>query len=275
MPQAMLEQTLPQPPSGAGIPASVARRPLLKMLLLMLAFMRAGILLRWQFSAMQQEQKLLAIQCWARKVLQILEVEVHCNQRPDSDFAGLVVSNHLSWLDILVIQSLLPGVFVAKVEVGYWPLIGEMARSCATIFVDRATARSAHAMVDSMVAALEQRYPVIAFPEGTSTDGSDLGRFHANVFEGAIRAQTQVQPLSLRYLDSSTGLPAQSAHFTGDTSLLSSLREVLACASITAQVHLCQRIPTVGQTRKSLCQQTHRMIRAQLLAPSQSRERIY
>lgn len=267
----MIDQTLTLPQVNASMPCSTRRPQAFKLLLLAREFIRAGILLRWQFPTLQREQKVQTIKRWASKMLQILEIEVHCNQLPDSDFAGLVVSNHLSWLDILVIQSLMPGVFVAKAEVGRWPLIGAMARSCATIFVDRATARSAHAMVDSTVAAFEQRYTVVAFPEGTSTDGSDLARFHANVFEGAIRAQAQVQPVSLRYVDANTGLPAESAHFTGETTLLASLRKVLASSSIKTQVHLSQRIVAVGHTRKSLCHQAHRVIRAQLLGPLQNR----
>ena len=267
----MLEQTLTQPLVGTGMPSAAGRRPLLKVLLLAQEFIRAGILLRWQFPTLQREQKLQAIQRWASKVLQILEIEVHCNQAPDADFAGLVVSNHLSWLDVLVIQSLMPGVFVAKAEVRYWPLIGAMARNCATIFVDRATARSAHAMVDSTVAAFELGHAVIAFPEGTSTEGHDLGRFHANVFEGAIRAQAPVQPVCLRYVDGSTGLPAESAHFTGETTLLASLRKVIATSAIKTQVHFGPHIGAAGHTRKTLCHQAHRVIRTQLLAQSQYR----
>ncbi len=271
----MIDQTLTLPQVNTSMPGSARRSRKFKLLLLALEFIRAGILLRWQFRGLQREQKLQAIQRWAKQVLRILEIEVHCNQGSDSNFAGLVVSNHLSWLDILVIQSVMPGVFVAKTEVGKWPLIGAMAHSCATIFVDRATARSAHAMVDSTVAAFAQRYSVIAFPEGTSTDGGDLARFHANVFEGAIRAQAPVQPVSLRYVDANTGLPASSAHFTGDMTLLSSLRKVTACSSITTQVQLGQRICSSGHTRKSLCQQTHQVIRAQLLASSPEREKNY
>ena len=267
----MLEQTLPQPLVGTRSAGSTGRHPLRKLLLLVQEFIRAGILLRWQFPTLQREQKLQAIARWASRVLQILEIEVHCNQMPETGFAGLVVCNHLSWLDVLVIQSLHPGVFVAKAEVGYWPLIGTMARSCATIFVDRATARSAHAMVDSTVTAVEQGYAVIAFPEGTSTDGSDLGRFHTNVFEGAIRAKSSVQPVSLRYVDGTTGLPAESAHFTGETTLLASLRKVLATPGIKAQVHLGPRIGAADHTRKTLCHQAHRLIRTQLLVQSQNR----
>jgi 1-acyl-sn-glycerol-3-phosphate acyltransferase len=228
------------------------------------AFFKAWLLLRLRFPRMQREEKLREIQNWSSRVLEILEIEVHCNQVPDSDFTGLMVSNHLSWLDVLVLQSLLPGVFVAKSEVRHWPLIGAMARACETIFVDRASARSAHAMVDSSVAAFEQGYTVIAFPEGTSSDGLDLGHFHANIFEAAIRTRAQVQTITLHYVDALTGIPDKAAHFTGETTLLSSLRKVLARSSIKSQVHMGERIHAIGHTRRSLSHLAHRTIRMQL-----------
>ncbi len=248
---------------------------LLKVLKLMAAFFKAWLLLRLRFPQLQREQRLREIQGWASSVLRILEIEVHCNQGPDADFAGLVVSNHLSWLDILVIQSLLPGVFVAKSEVRRWPIIGAMARACETIFVDRASARSAHAMVDSSAAAFERGYTVVAFPEGTSSDGTDLGNFHTNIFEAAIRAQTQVQTVTLRYVDAMTGQPNKAAHFTGEMTLLSSLRKVLARSNIKTQVHVGERIHAVGHNRRSLSHQAHRTIRTQLLTAPQTQPGNY
>jgi 1-acyl-sn-glycerol-3-phosphate acyltransferase len=243
-----------------------------KVLKLTAEFFKAWCLLRLRFPRLQREERLREIQAWASRVLKILEIEVHCNQTSDSDFAGLVVSNHLSWLDILVIQSLMPGLFVAKSEVRRWPLIGAMACGCETIFVDRASARSAHAMVDSSAAAFEQGYTVVAFPEGTSSDGRELGHFHSNIFEAAIRTRTPVQTITLQYVDTVTGQASQAAHFTGETTLLSSLRTVLAQTNIKTQVHVGERIQAIGHTRRSLCHLAHRIIRTQLLGrpPCQS-----
>jgi len=260
----MLNQ--PIAPSTTSATVSVAGRgfQLVKLLRLAIEFIRGGFLLRRQFPQLQQHERLEAIQSWARRVLQILEVEVVCNKLAPANFAGLVVANHVSWLDVLVIQSLMPGIFVAKSEVRRWPLIGAMAQACQTIFVDRASARSAHAMVDSTVAAFGQQTTVVAFPEGTSSDGAEVGSFHANIFEGAIRSRTDVQPLTLRYLDTDTGMPATAAIFTGDMSLLSSLRQVLGTSTIRTQVHMGSLIAAHGHSRKSLSQQAHRSIQSRL-----------
>jgi 1-acyl-sn-glycerol-3-phosphate acyltransferase len=245
---------------------------LVKLARLAAEFIRGGFLLRLQFPQLQQDERLSAIQHWASRILHILEVKVECNQLAPANFAGLVVANHLSWLDVLVIQSLMPGVFVAKSEVRRWPLIGAMAQACKTIFVDRASARSAHAMVDSTVAAFEQGYTVVAFPEGTSSDGAEVGSFHANIFEGAIRARTDVQPLTLRYVDTATGMPAVAAVFTGEMTLLSSLRRVLGTSTIRTQVHFGNLIAAQGHSRKSLAQQAHRSIQSRLPASSRKGE---
>ena len=172
----------------------------------------------------------------------------------------------MSWLDILVIQSLTPGIFVAKDEVRRWPLVGSVAQACATIFVQRASARSARAMVDAGVAAFTQGYCVIGFPEGTSSDGCDVGAFHSNIFECAIKAQSPVQPLSVRYLNAQTGLPSEAPVFVGDTSLATSLQRVMASRSIQAQLHFGACIPAHGQSRKTLAAQAHQHVRRQLLS---------
>lgn len=238
---------------------------LVRWLLLIAEFARAGWILWRHFPRLQRQGKLDQTRGWAQRVLAILEIDVQCDGAPPADFAGLVVANHVSWLDILVIQSLLPGVFVAKSEVKRWPLLGALAQACATIFVERSSARSAHAMVAASVAAFEKGYCVVGFPEGTSSDGSDLGVFHSNIFEGAIKAASQVQPLTLRYVDAQTGLASDAAAFIGDTSLLSSLRRVMSTSSIQAQLHFEDCISPLGHSRKSLAIQAHSSIRGQLL----------
>lgn len=260
----MLYQPLPQAPAGAESIANADRFPLVKLLRLMLEFFRATLVLWLLFPRLERDDKLRQIQRWAQNVLLILEVEVRSDGELPATCAGLMVANHLSWLDILVLQSLWPGVFVAKAEVRRWPLVGWMARACATIFVERSSRQSARRMTESALAALQQGYSVIAFPEGTSSDGSELAHFHANIFESAIQARSQVQPVTLRYLDAATGRPSDAALFTGDMTLLSSLRKVMARSDIKTRVQFGQCIPAHGQNRKSLALQAHRTIRAQL-----------
>lgn len=235
-----------------------------KLLRLSAEFIRGSLILWRHFPQLPRDDRLHHIQHWARRVLLILQIEIQCDGAPPAARAGLVVANHLSWLDILVIQALMPGVFVAKAEVRRWPLIGAMAQACATIFVQRSSPRSTRAMVDNTAAALAQGYPVVGFPEGTSSDGAGLGVFHTNLFEGAIRAQAHVQTVTLRYVHAQSGLPAEAALFTGNTTLLSSLRKVLASATIRTQVHIGHCIAPDGHTRKSLARQAQLNIHGQL-----------
>jgi 1-acyl-sn-glycerol-3-phosphate acyltransferase len=245
---------------------SAPRSRLRKSLGIALQFGRGAWTVSVRFPGLHKAQRLLEIQRWARQLLAILEIEVQSNKPPQAGFAGLVVSNHLSWLDILVLQSLMPGTFVAKTEVRRWPVVGYLAQACATIFVDRSSARSARSMVENTAAAIAQGYAVIVFPEGTSSDGSSLRPFHANIFESAIQAQSPVQLLTLRYHDTASGEAAAAAHFIDDMTLISSLSSVMATSSIQAQVHLGDCISAQGHTRKSLARQAYHSINAQLTA---------
>ncbi len=266
MPDHSLSQTLAADSTLSGV-RSV---PLFKLLRLAAEITRGGLILWLQFPRLGRDGRLVEIQRWAQNILQILEIEVQCDGVRGAPHAALVVANHLSWLDVLVVQSLMPGVFVAKSEVRHWPLIGSMAAACATIFVDRSSRQSARTMVDGTLAAFAQGYSVVAFPEGTSSDGSDLAAFHANIFEGAIKAQTQIQPLTLRYVHAHSGLPSKEALFIDDMTLASSLRSVLKSSSIRSHVHVGGAISSLGHNRKSLAHQAHQSIREQLTRQSQS-----
>jgi 1-acyl-sn-glycerol-3-phosphate acyltransferase len=239
-----------------------------KLLRIALAFARGAWIVARRFPALDATQKHQEVQRWAQQVLAILEIPVQTNMPAPSGFTGLVVCNHLSWLDVLVLQSLMPVVFVAKSEVRRWPVVGYLAQAAATIFVDRSSARSAHAMVKDSAAAIAQGHAVVAFPEGTSSDGSRLGAFHANIFECAVQAACPVQLLTLQYRDP-TGASATAAHFTGDMTLLASLTSVTGTSCIRAQVHLGECLSAAGQSRKTLAQQAHAKMNAHFLTPAQ------
>ena len=256
----MVPSSLAQPAPVVKVSSNGSGFALFKPLALVLELSRFSLVLCLRFPRLQHEQKLKEIQRWADKALQILQVDVDVQGARPAPGANLIVANHVSWLDILVLQSQLPGVFVAKAEVRSWPLIGTMAQRCSTIFVDRRSRMSARGMVDGALEAFDEGHSVIAFPEGTSTDGAGLAAFHANVFEGAISAQISVLPVTLRYVDTLTGLPCQAAPFTGEMSLAFSLRKVMAKSTIQVRVHIGDVIPAKGQTRKSLSIQAHQQI---------------
>jgi 1-acyl-sn-glycerol-3-phosphate acyltransferase len=114
---------------------------------------------------------------------------------------GLVVSNHLSYLDIVLYAAAMPCVFVAKVEVRSWPLVGLAAICGGTIFLDRSSKASAAKAAERMHMLLAEGIPVLLFPEGTSTDGSTVLKFHSTLFEPAVVCGVPISAGAIRYLE--------------------------------------------------------------------------
>jgi 1-acyl-sn-glycerol-3-phosphate acyltransferase len=111
----------------------------------------------------------------------------------------LVVANHVSWLDILAIASVLPVTFVSKIEIRSWPLFGRLACRAGTLFIHRGGKNAANQATEQITWYLLRGQSVAMFPEGTTSNGQHVRRFHARLFGAAIHADTLVQPLAIRY----------------------------------------------------------------------------
>ncbi len=115
------------------------------------------------------------------------------------DGSGLTVSNHLTYLDILVYGAVRPFVFVAKSEVRRWPLLGTLARLGGTIFVERDRSLQVAQAGKQMEQSLREGLAVLLFPEGTSSDGQEVLPFRSPLFEPAIRAGVSITAAAIRY----------------------------------------------------------------------------
>ncbi len=113
---------------------------------------------------------------------------------------GVVVSNHLSYLDIAIFSAAMKCFFVAKAEISRWPYFGEAARSGGTIFIDRSSVDSAEEVAAEIADRLALPVPILFFPEGTSSDGSSVLRFHSRLFEPAHSARAPVTAAAIRYV---------------------------------------------------------------------------
>lgn len=238
-----------------------------KYLRLIHAFARAFWIVWIRFPKASREQKLAFIQSWSSHVLCIMGIDVcmdAATQQPTSPGPQLLVANHVSWLDVLIIQSLQPSVFVAKSEVRDWPLVGAIAQACGVIFVDRGSTSSARKMVDEVANALQHGYCVAGFPEGTSSEGREVSLFHANLFEAAIHRQVDVRPIALRYFNKSTGQLCFKAAFVGDISFLGSLHQVLSARDIHVSVQTGKSLSPLGHSRRTLAHLSHRSVVTQL-----------
>jgi 1-acyl-sn-glycerol-3-phosphate acyltransferase len=171
---------------------------------------------------------------------------------------GLVVANHLSYLDIVILSAAMRCFFVAKAEIGTWPYFGKAARVGGTMFIDRSSMASAERVAATMSERLKLPVPVLFFPEGTSTDGT-LQRFHTRLFEPAIVSGTPVTAVSIRYA-TSDGAAERELCWFGDDRFLSHLLKTLNGPGFHAE--LCFGEPRVYADRRSAAIATNAEIAA-------------
>jgi 1-acyl-sn-glycerol-3-phosphate acyltransferase len=203
------------------------------------------------------EQRALWLQSAARGILAALGIHCEIQGRPPSQ--GLVVANHLSYLDIVILSAAMPCFFVAKTEIDRWPFFGKAARTGGTIFIDRSSRASSAEVADEIFERLRLPVPVLFFPEGTSTDGSQVLRFHPTLFEPAALAGAPVTAASVRYVLHG-GEQERDLCWFDDTHFLSHLWRALGASGFTAEVRFGE--PRVYPDRRSAASQTHAEISA-------------
>lgn len=179
-------------------------------------------------------------------ILRALGITVHTRGTP-REGGALVVGNHQSFLDILVMSAQTPLHQIAKTEVGDWPLVGGLATRTGTRFLDRSALSTLPLLVDDAVALLRSGRKVQAFPEATTRCGGAIDEFHRCVFQAAIDAAVVVAPVTVQYTGPD-GSPVNAPAFVGDETLADSLRRVLALRGLTVQVNWLSPIPAIAGT---------------------------
>ncbi|WGP14028.1 lysophospholipid acyltransferase family protein [Streptomyces sp. SH5] len=215
---------------------------------------------------------------WARAVVRAFGVRVLVRRHaPDRapDGGELVVANHISWLDIPLVASVLPGRTVAKREIRGWPLLGPLAALGGTLFIDRDRLRALPAAVRDIATALRSGSRVVVFPEGSTWCGRGGGVFRPAVFQAAIDSGATVRPVRITYRAAAHGAaahcsdrPAGAVAFVGTDPLAASLWRVVRAAGLTARVDVLAPIPADGEAgRRALA----RRARAAVLGPEEPR----
>lgn len=207
---------------------------------------------------------------WSRGLCRILGVRLWVQNAPYPG-AALFVANHISWLDIFCIAAVCPTHFLAKQEVAHWPLFGWLCRRAGTAFIRRGAENGAGAALEQMVWRLRQGERVLVFPEGTSTSGETVRRFHPRLFQAAILARCPVQAIAVRYPHSSGCNPV--VPFVDDDELLPHLWRLLGEPGIAVEVRFGAVHLAPHPTRDALARQTQGEISEWLLEPA--RERVF
>lgn len=233
------------------LPTSIARR-LARLTRLLVHIGRIWASATFAAGGADRDRLLALRRRHAAKLLEVLGVEVEVYGDPPAyDEPVLVVANHVSWLDPYVINCINGARFVAKSEVATWPVIGTSAQRFGTFFLERGSCRAAARVKDQLARALRSRDPVAAFPESTTTDGTNIRRFYPAMFQAAIDARAMVQPVAISYR-TVDGRPTDAAAFIDDMSIAESLRRLLPVRRIIVDLTFCPPLYARGRDRKEL-----------------------
>ena len=203
------------------------------------------------FPRRSQEQRDLRVQLWAARALECMGVELRIVGTPPLAGPLLLVANHISWLDIVVLHAAHHCRFVSKDDVQRWPLVGTLATGAGTLYVKRSSKRDAMRVVHHMAQALQNGDILAIFPEGTTSNGHALLPFHANLLQSAISAPADVQPVALSYRDAQSSGPSQAMSYVGDESLLGSVWRTMGAKGLCATVVFGTAQAARGRDRRS------------------------
>lgn len=169
---------------------------------------------------------------------------------------AILVGNHISWLDIIVIGQYLPAYFVAKSDISSWPVIGYLAKQGGTIFIRRGNKQHIKTTAEKMVWLLKQNSNIIAFPEGTTTKGDEVLHFHSSLFQPALLTRSAIQPVAIQY----QGAAKELAPFVGDDAFVPHLIKMLAQDKIEVRLSFLPVINSSGKNRHSVSLEARGMI---------------
>ncbi len=178
------------------------------------------------------------LQKWSRHLLGAIGVRVIVSG--EAPPPGLIVSNHLSYLDILVFSAAAACIFVSKREVKSWPGVGWIASLSGSLYIDRTRRSDTRAIQPEMQAALASGMRLVVFPEGTSSDGSGLLPFHSSLFQPAVDLHAPVTAAFLQY-ELSDGDAGEEVCYWGDHTLVPHLFNLLTKEGVGAHVKFSGR----------------------------------
>jgi len=193
---------------------------------------------------------------WSRRLLRALGIDLRIS---GATAEGLLVANHVSFLDIFVINAVAPAAFVSKDDVRGWPLIGWLAARTDTIFLERGSRAAAQRARAELLRRLQAGQRVAVFPEGTTTIGDRVLPFHGALFQAAIDAGTPVTPLALRYRGRD-GRRSEAPAYVDAITLWQCLRTIATADGLVAQIDVLPPMPPLVADRRHLSTHAHRAI---------------
>ena len=218
------------------------------------------------FPRVSQARRDRLIRAWGAKLLKLFSVRLTV-EAPDGFEPGapkrLYVGNHVSWLDIYALQTITGARFVAKSELAAWPAVGKLISGTGTLFIERGK-RSDTRRINSVLKTHLSAGDVIAvFPEGTTSDGAGVRKFHANLFQSALDAQAQIVPFCLRYTDAKGRFTLAPAYID-DLTFWDSVKLTLREHRLHCELTIFSPLETAGRNRRELAHAAETLVRQRL-----------
>lgn len=245
---------------------------ILLLLIVNIFFLLLGIgikLLFYRKSALRAKIMAFCSMLWAGALCWIFGIRLFIRGHYKEMQHCFIVSNHVSYLDILALASVRPSVFISKQEVKGWPLLGWLAQLGGVIFIDRNSKRSSLKSLHEIEDALNCDISTVIFPEGTTSDGSEIKEFKSTFFDAPARLKIPVQPVSIKYLSSDGNNPIA---WYGDMYLLPHLWRILGMRHIDVSLYFSPIIKdetgfSRARARKDLSSISHKSVKDGISIP--------
>lgn len=207
------------------------------------------------------QQRNRAISRWSASLLDLLNIRVVAEGVVPQQVLSntMFIANHISWVDIHALNSIHTSRFIAKSEIRQWPVFGFFATSVNTLFIDREKRHEAGKIVDTTRKALQAGDCICFFPEGTTTDGTEVKPFKGSLLQAAIEAKSEVRPFSVHYPDAEDGINTEMSYW-GEMSLIESIRNVIRQKQATVVLRFAEPINAADYDRRNLTSMTRDII---------------
>ncbi len=209
-----------------------------------------------QFGGWEGRRKIAdLLRTWSRGVAGILNLRVEVRGKIPDDFSGLVVSNHLGYIDIITHGTVFPLRFTSTTVVARWPIFGSMIAVTQPVLVNRESRPASRKALRDFAKTMRKGMCLIVYPEGTSTDGKGgILPFKSTSFEAATFGDMPILPVLTRYIEE-PGKP--TVCWYGDMTLLPHMWQVLGLSSVEAELHILPPVYPEGMSRKEVSSRVH------------------
>ena len=205
----------------------------------------------------------LVIRWWVQRACHFLALKLQVKGAASIAPNTLFVANHVSWMDIIALLAVSNTKFISKDAVKRWPVIGWLATAIGTLFIHRGKHFAVSRMIDNIRHELDSRHAILVFPEGTTTDGTQVGRFHAGVFNSVSGTQHYVQAIALRYRRYNG--PDKFAPYIGDDIFINHLFRIASLKETTLEIVFALPFQPASMNRHYIATTTQTVITDMLM----------